>query len=336
MRSHTVFRMSPVILIASLLSSCSGTQSLDPAGPAAGRITDLFSLMVVVSTVVFVLVMATLAYSISKGRRRNEVATEPRDAGKITTSISIAVTATVITLFVLLIASIYTGRALTSKSEENALKISVVGHQWWWEVQYESDEPARTLKTANEIHIPAGRLISLKLTSHDVIHSFWAPNLTGKRDLIPGHQTALFFTADRTGLFSGRCAEFCGHQHAHMAFDVIVQTPDEFAEWYEHQLEPAQTPTGDAELTGQRIFLSTRCVMCHTVAGTGAGASVGPDLTHISSRRCIAAGALTNTSEHLESWVKDSQAVKPGNKMPRIDIPQDQINAVVAYLETLK
>ena len=326
-----------LLLILPFLSSCAGAQSsIDPAGPDAAHISTLLWLMVAISTAVFVMVMLSLAYAVFRGRHPDTVANVAKMEWQMKRSVSIAIGATVIILFALLVTDVYTGRALTSKREVDALKIDVTGHQWWWEVMYEDPMPARMMKTANEIHVPTGQLIKLKLASHDVIHSFWAPNFAGKKDLIPGHETTLFLQANRPGVFRGQCAEFCGHQHAHMAFDVIVQTPDEFAAWYEQQLQPAPTPLEDTQKRGQRVFLTSRCVMCHAIAGTSASATAGPDLTHVGSRRTIAAGTLPNTPEHLENWVRDSQSVKPGNKMPRIELSEEDLHAVLAYLETLK
>jgi cytochrome c oxidase subunit 2 len=254
----------------------------------------------------------------------------------MTTNVLVAASFTVVILFALLVTSVFTGRALTSRPGDEVLKIEVTGLQWWWDVRYDNTIPARMVKTANEIHIPTGRLVLLKLTSHDVIHSFWAPNLAGKKDLIPGHHTTLFFQADKRGIFRGQCAEFCGHQHAHMAFNVVVESPEEFESWYTQQLQTSPAPSDATQTRGQQVFLTSRCVMCHSIAGTSASATAGPDLTHIASRLTIAAGTLPNTPEHLAMWIRDSQSIKPGNKMPRIELSDEELHALLAYLETLK
>jgi cytochrome c oxidase subunit 2 len=173
-------------------------------------------------------------------------------------------------------------------------------------------------------------------TSNDVIHSFWAPNLHGKRDLIPGHLTTTWLQADRPGLFRGQCAEFCGHQHAHMSFVVIAEQPDEFYAWLDAQRMPAPQPAGPDEQHGQQVFLSSTCIMCHTVQGTRANGRVAPDLTHVASRRLIAAGALANTRDNLADWIVDSQRIKPGNKMPPHNLSPGDLQALLSYLESLK
>jgi cytochrome c oxidase subunit II len=229
-----------------------------------------------------------------------------------------------------------TGHALSSQPEQDILTIEVVGHQWWWEVQYDDPLPVRTLKTANEIHIPTGQMVLLKLTSRDVIHSFWAPNLHGKKDLIPGHVNLMWIQADNPGVYRGQCAEFCGAQHAHMAFRVVAEPPDQFADWYDKQLRPADTPADTARQHGQQVFLTSRCVMCHTIRGTTAAAVSGPDLTHLASRETIAADTLPNTPDHLGRWVVNSQAIKPGNQMPPNELSSEDLQSLISYLESLQ
>jgi cytochrome c oxidase subunit 2 len=309
--------------------------SLDPAGPQAGRISRLWWLMLVVCSAVFILVMAALLYSLVRARQRNRVAAGPDAERQMTRVVSGATITTLVILFGLLVASVLTGRAISSQPDQDVLTIEVIGHQWWWEVQYDDSIPARTLKTANEIHIPVGQVVMLKLTSHDVIHSFWAPNLHGKKDLIPGHVATIWIQADKPGVFRGQCAEFCGHQHAHMAFTVVAEPPDQFADWYDKQLKPAAPPAAAAQARGQQIFLTSRCVMCHAVRGTSAAAIMGPDLTHIASRQTIAAATLPNTPDHLSRWIVDSQAIKPGNKMPPNELKPEDLQALLSYLESL-
>jgi cytochrome c oxidase subunit II len=178
--------------------------------------------------------------------------------------------------------------------------------------------------------------VLLRLTSHDVIHSFWVPNLQGKRDLIPGHETSLWLQADHPGVFRGQCAEFCGHQHAHMAFLVIAEPPDQFAAWLEQQRRPAVPPTDAASKRGQEVFLSGACVLCHAIQGTAALADVAPDLTHVAGRRTIAAGTLPNSRGHLAGWIVDPQQIKPGNKMPPNNLGGQDLQALLAYLGSLR
>jgi cytochrome c oxidase subunit 2 len=196
--------------------------------------------------------------------------------------------------------------------------------------------PSRRVITANEIHVPLDRPVVLKVTSRDVIHSFWAPNLLGKRDLIPGYTTAIWLRADRRGIYRGQCAEFCGLQHAHMAFDVVAESEAEFERWLEGMRQQARDPTDPAARRGRDVFMVNRCSGCHTIGGTPAHGQVAPDLTHVATRSTIGAGTLSNTSAHLDAWIRDPQASKPGNQMPPTPLSADDRQALIAYLETLK
>ena len=212
----------------------------------------------------------------------------------------------------------------------------VTGHQWWWQVDYQDPIHSRRLTTANEIHVPVGRRVRLEVRSADVIHSFWAPNLHGKIDLIPGYGGATSFRADRAGVYRGRCAEYCGLQHAKMDFVIVAEPPERFAAWYEAQLRSAPAPADTLQQKGQQVFLSKGCALCHTIRGTPAGSRVGPDLTHLASRRTIAAGTLPNTRGHLAGWVSDPQKIKPGVKMPPNQLASDELHALLDYLQSLK
>jgi cytochrome c oxidase subunit 2 len=245
---------------------------------------------------------------------------------------------TIAILFTLLITSFLAGRSVHSlaSADPRALTIDVTGQQWWWQVKYENDVPSQMVTTANEIHIPVGRVVQFKLRSNDVIHSFWAPNLHGKKDLVPGHIAAIWIRADRPGTYRGQCAEFCGYQHAHMAFTVIAEPEEQFNAWYGAQLQSAVSPATAQQLRGQQVFLSSTCIMCHRIQGTDAGGAVGPDLTHLASRQTIAAATLENTREHLASWILDSQAIKPGNRMPPNPLSAEDLQALLDYLQSLK
>jgi cytochrome c oxidase subunit 2 len=243
---------------------------------------------------------------------------------------------TVVTLLGLLVASVQTGRAVASLHASSAVTIAVTGHQWWWELEYEDAVPSRRAITANELHIPTNRPIALKVRSRDVIHSFWVPNLQGKRDLIPGYETAIWLQADRPGRYRGQCAEFCGLQHAHMAFDVVAEPQPDFDRWLDHLRQPAPEPTSDTERRGRELFMTGRCVTCHTIQGTAAQGLAAPDLTHVASRRAIGAGTLLNTPDHLAAWIANPQASKPGNQMPRNPLPREDLQALTAYLQALR
>jgi cytochrome c oxidase subunit 2 len=267
------------LLAASVLSSgCAGLQSaLHPAGPQAIHISRLWWLMLWVCTGIFVLVVGFLLYAVFHPRQQNQTTTAPETERRTATVVVAAVVMTGLVLFVFLVADFWTDRALAALSTSQPLKIRVTGHQWWWDVQYQATVPSQMVTTANELHIPVGRPVLLELTSHDVIHSFWVPNLHGKKDLIPGYVTTLWIQADQPGVFRGQCAEFCGHQHAHMAFLVIAEPPEAFAAWFEAQQHPAVEPSEALQQRGQEVFLSSSCGLCHTIRGTPAGAKAAPD-----------------------------------------------------------
>jgi cytochrome c oxidase subunit 2 len=176
----------------------------------------------------------------------------------------------------------------------------------------------------------------LKVTSRDVIHSFWAPNLHGKRDLVPGHTTAIWIQADRESVYHGQCAEYCGKQHAHMRFEIVAEPQDRFEQWLNAQRQPAQAPASDAQRRGQRVFMDQKCVLCHTIRGTDAAARVGPELTHVGSRGKIASATLPTTHDHLAQWSSEPQRFKPGSQMPSTPLSKDDLDALAAYLEQLK
>jgi cytochrome c oxidase subunit 2 len=218
----------------------------------------------------------------------------------------------------------------------DAVTINITGRQWWWQLEYVDTLPSNRFKTANEILIPVGRPIVVNVTSRDVIHSFWVPNLHGKRDLIPGYVTSLWFQSDRVGTFRGQCAEFCGLQHANMALFVRAVPDRDFDAWLAAQRQPAAEPASDIQRRGRDVFLSTTCVQCHAIRGTLAGGAYGPDLTHVGSRATIAAGALPNTAENLQRWIRNPHQFKPGNKMPPHDLNDTDLRAVADYLRSLK
>jgi cytochrome c oxidase subunit 2 len=216
------------------------------------------------------------------------------------------------------------------------VSIEVTGHRWWWEVRYAGAQPEEIFTTANEIHVPVGRPVTLRLRTADVIHSFWIPQLAGKLDLIPGQTNALTFQADSAGAYWGHCAEYCGLQHAGMMMSVVADSPAAYARWLEGQRRPAATPSDGDAAAGAQVFATTGGPVCHAVRGTDAGGAIGPDLTHLASRRLIAAGLLPNTPGTLVGWIADPQAFKPGVVMPRAPLTADQIRQVVAYLQTLR
>jgi cytochrome c oxidase subunit 2 len=306
--------------------------ALDSAGPQAGRIEDLWWIFFWVCTVVFVLVLIALLAAVFRSR------TDPSRDGerRLTQAVGGATAVSAVILIGLLVLSVATGRAVGSLAPPGSLTLEVVGHQWWWEIIYEDPVPARRFTTANEIHIPVGSPVRIKTRSNDVIHSFWVPNLHGKRDLIPGKPSETWLQADRPGVFRGQCAEFCGAQHANMALVVVAEPPAKFESWRAAQLQPTPPPARPLLRRGQEVFLALPCPTCHTIAGTPAGGRVGPDLSHLASRRTLAAGTLPNTRGHLAGWILDPQTQKPGNKMPAVALQSDDMEALLAYLESLR
>ncbi|MFL5402992.1 MAG: cytochrome c oxidase subunit II [Gemmatimonadales bacterium] len=294
--------------------------------------------MFVAATVVFVLVVVALLWAAL--RRRDGLdpvaGDDPRRARPMRTAVLLATGLTGAILFVFLIYDVSVGRAITRNPGKAALQIRVTGHQWWWEVQYRDSLPKNWVTTANEIHIPVGRPVVFELRSSDVIHSFWPINLSPKRDQIPGDENSLWFQADSAGVYRGQCAEFCGHQHAKMAFLIVAEPPGEFASWLLNQRDTAAAPTDALGQRGKEVFLASSCVMCHAISGTPAGSRIGPDLTHLASRTTIGAGTLANTRGNLAGWILDPQALKPGVKMPPNQFSGSDLTALVAYLETLK
>jgi cytochrome c oxidase subunit 2 len=326
---------------ALLLAGCTGLPvGLDPAGPAAEMITGLFWWFTAICTAVWVLVVVAMGASLLRARPADDGAS-PLDRGSAGETsaaqvVAALVGATALILVALTILAFITGRGLAQFGGEQARTIEITGHQWWWEVRYPDGAPEKTLSTANEIHVPVGEPVRLALRSSDVIHSFWIPRIAGKQDLIPGQVNHLDFTIEKPGIYRGQCAEFCGFQHAHMGLVLVAHPRDEFERWFSSQLKPAQAPQGAEARAGQEAFLSRSCVMCHTVRGTPAGGKMAPDLTHIASRKGVAANTLPMTRGALAAWIADPQAVKPGAHMPRTELDPDELNSILAYLEQLK
>ncbi|MER8456689.1 cytochrome c oxidase subunit II [Mesorhizobium sp. M0915] len=322
-----------------LLAGCSGWQSaLDPKGPAAGELAWLIWFFTALCTAVWLLVMAVLITPLARrpaplGDLLVLDAAAERSKMRIVVA---ALAATALILVGLTLLSYFANRTLAAIGSDAALTIRVTGHQWWWEVRYENDQPNRILTTANEIHIPAGEPVRLVVTSTDVIHSFWVPNLSGKLDLIPGHENVLDLKADKPGVYRGQCAEFCGAQHANMSTFIVAEPRPVFDAWLNDQLRPAVAPASGEAKAGHDLFLKRPCVMCHKIGGTIAGGTVAPDLTHIASRQTLAAGTLAMSRGNLAAWIADPQGIKPGAHMPVVGLNGDELNAIVAYLEGLK
>lgn len=333
-----------VLVVALCVSSCGGIQNaINPAGPNAQNISDLWWLMFVVCSIVFVLVMIAVLLSLRKRTAEAldtlpPVIQPPEESERRRRHVVIgATTITVVILFVFLIASYSSGRSLRlNDPTKNGLSIGLTGHQWWWEVRYNDVDAGNIFTTANEIHIPVGVPVMFTLRANDVIHSFWVPNLAGKKDLIPGKINTMWLQADKPGVYRGQCAEYCGLQHAKMALWIVAEPQEQFNGWRQRETQQAMPPATDSQKRGQQVFFSATCVMCHAINGTPAGSNIGPNLTHVASRNMLAAATLSNTREHMAQWIKDSQTFKPGNRMPQHNFSDADLQALVDYLQSLK
>jgi cytochrome c oxidase subunit II len=314
--------------------------ALHPSGVQAGHIHDLWQLMLYVCTAVWGLIVLVLLIALWRAPRAQESSTPligPRTGeSPIIRTIVAATGVSILALLGLLVASVLTDRALAKLDTMGAVQIQLTGHQWWWEVSYDDARPAKTFATANELHVPVGRPVSVTLQSSDVIHSFWVPNLHGKQDLIPGRVSEIRFRADRAGTYRGQCAEFCGYQHAKMALLVVAEEAQQYERWAESQRASAREPAGQAQRRCQQLFLHSTCAMCHAIQGTPANARAAPDLTHLASRTTLGAGVLPNQPHTLAAWIRDPQSIKPGVNMPAHPFAGEDLSALVAYLGILK
>jgi cytochrome c oxidase subunit II len=314
-------------LSALALAGCAPeTSVLDPHGPAAARIADLWWILLGLGGAIFGGVMALLLLALF--RRRGEAEARPAPSHYFIIGGGIALPAIVVTLIFSL--TLWTLNELATRA--TALTVRVTAWQWWWDVHY----PEQQFYTANEIHIPVGQPVRIELTSGDVVHNFWIPELQGKFDLIPGRTNSVWIQADEPGVYRGICAEYCGMQHAKMHFVVVAVPADEFTAWLARQQQPAATPSDPVLLRGQQLFLGSACVYCHAISGTNATSRFGPDLTHLASRQMLAAGTLENNRGNLAGWILNPQTIKPGNKMPPVVLEGEDLQALLAYLETLE
>jgi len=343
--THTTRHVLIALLSVVCFSSCGGgiQNAINPAGPQADNLSRLWWLMFIVCSVVFVIVMIALLLALRNRTQEAPSALQPmlqlpqQQERRRRNVVLSAISVTVIIMFVFLIASFSAGRSMTAElAHKNGLAIEVTGHQWWWEIRYDDVDASNIFTTANEIHIPVGVPVTFTLRGADVIHSFWVPNLAGKKDLIPGKVNTIWFQADKPGVYRGQCAEYCGLQHAQMALWVVAEPQEQFNAWRQNQTQTSTPPASDSQKRGQQVFLSSTCVMCHAINGTPAGSNIGPNLTHIASRNTIAAATMANTRDHLAQWIKDSQTVKPGNKMPQNNLSEADLNSLVDYLQSLK
>ena len=317
--------------------SASPTNIFAPVSTPAQSIFDLSLFVLMITAVIFIVVFSLLVYALVKFRSNR--ANDTREPAQVYGSTQVELAWTVIPILIVGVLFLATARVIASIQKitrpVNAIEVTVVGHQFWWEYQY----PSLKVVTANELHIPVSdpshpTPTFLTLLSADTDHSFWVPRLGGKTDLIPNHPNTMWMDPRKTGLYLGQCAQYCGTQHAKMLLRVYVQTPDEFDRWIQEQRRPAHL--SEKASAGRQIFERTACVNCHTVAGTNASGRYGPDLTHLMSRDTIASGAALNTAENLRRWIQNPYVIKPGSRMPAMGLNDPELNAITEFLETLR
>jgi cytochrome c oxidase subunit 2 len=322
----------PITCLA--LAGCQGQQSvLDVAGAPAIHIRQLIIGIVGVCSLVWAIVMVALIWALLR-RRPTETPDSGTSERRMGMIVICATVATVAIIAGFTYASFRTTRALSDEAAD--ITIAVRGQQWWWELTYIDADPSRSFKTANEIRIPVGRPVKLQLESIDVIHSLWVPSLAGKLDLIPGRTNEMMIRAEHAGVYRGQCAEFCGTQHTHMSIFVIALEPDQYAVWADAQRRDAEQPVQDEAAAGAKIFADRQCGGCHSIRGTTANGTLGPDLTHIADRTTIAAGLFETTRGSVAAWIADPQTLKPGNNMPIVPLTGGELRQLSAYMMSLR
>jgi cytochrome c oxidase subunit 2 len=339
-----VIRRLATIFLVFLLAGCAGSpSSLLPASTNARVITNLMWFFFGIAAFTFIVVEGLLIYSSLKYRQkgaidlRKEALPEQNEGNRrleIAWTVAPAfVLAVIFILSVVALRSVVTQPDLSSITarDSSTIRVRVIGHQWWWQFEY----PDLNIVTANEYHVPVNTVVDLTVESADVIHSYWAPQLGGKIDVIPGHINHTWFDVTETGTYQGECAEYCGTEHAKMRFLVEAETTEQFRAWVKQQQSPPVVMSGDAA-NGEQIFMSGACVGCHTVQGTKAKGVVGPNLTHFASRRTFSGAILDITPKNLSDWLANPAKLKSGTKMPNLGLSPDKISALVSYLENLK
>jgi cytochrome c oxidase subunit 2 len=333
-------RRATTLAAAVLLAACNGTTSyMDATGTAGKHEATLGWWLTAVACVVVLFVSVAVLLGISRHRndphRGDEGVMPRRDVKSGLSWIYVGVAVSVVILAISFGGTLVTLNAASRPRITPSLTVDVTGHQWWWEVTYsQADDPSLGFTTANELHLPVGQPVRVRLHSADVIHSFWVPQLAGKMDVIPGQVNETWLEARQPGDSRGMCGEYCGMQHAMMALDVRAESPEAFRRWADARRAGAKAPA-TASANAGRVVFARSCGVCHAVAGTEALGRMGPDLTHLESRPTIGAGALTNTNEHLAQWIRNAPAVKEGVRMPPMALSDAELRDVVAYLETL-
>ena len=322
-----------------ILAGCRYAQSpLDPSADQAGHLYGLLQLMLWICGPMYLLVLGFLGWAIWRARRRLMPDPEPEPGAETGLKLSLGIWAGIIVvgLTVLTVGSFLVDRSLAEAAARERLLVRVTGQQWWWRIAYRLPGAQTWVETANELHLPAGQTARIELGSTDVIHSFWVPNVAGKTDVIPGHANVQDITPRRQGWFRGQCAEFCGLQHAHMSLDVKVESPAAFQAWLQSQAQAARTPTDPVAARGMQVAASGACASCHVIRGTSASGRAGPDLTHLASRRSIAAGLMPFSRGAVQGWIAQPAALKPGTNMPAVSLSPSDADAVGQYLASLK
>jgi cytochrome c oxidase subunit II len=323
--------------VAQTAPTLSPTNIFAPVSTPAKSIFGLSLFVLAVTAAIFVVVFSLLAYSVVKFRKRTS--DDGREPPQVYGSNQVEIAWTVIPVLIVVALFMATARVIASiqraMPSKNAIEVVAIGHQFWWEYRY----PGLGIVTANELHVPVSNPdhptpTFIKLLSADTDHSFWVPRLAGKTDLIPNHPNSMWIDPHETGLCLGQCAQYCGTQHAKMLLRVYVQSREEFDNWVQAQRQPA--PVSDAVAQGRRVFETTACINCHTVSGTVANGRFGPDLTHLMTRETIAAGTAANTPQNLRLWIQNPDAIKPGSLMPAMQLNDQDVEALTAYLETLR
>jgi cytochrome c oxidase subunit 2 len=307
---------------------------LAPASPQAAAIAHLAWTFFGLAAVVWLLVLGFLTVSLVRARGLGKRDVDPRLTRRHFVGVSIALAISTLALLALGFGDYATGRNIerAQTASSDTVHVRITGKQWWWQIRYEQKTPPYHVTTANELRIPVGRPVLLTLESSDVIHSFWAPNLHGKSDLVPSYSSGFLIQADRPGVYRAPCAEYCGTQHAKMALLIIVQPADSFAAWYANEMKDA-VPT---PAPGFAVYRNAACSYCHTIRGAAPGGVVAPDLTHLATRTTLAAGTLPNRRDDLAGWVANAQGPKPGNHMPANLVSGDDLNVLIDYLMSLK
>jgi cytochrome c oxidase subunit II len=322
---RTLVRVLPLLF----LGACAAAEApsiLEPASSAAAKVEGLWWLLFWISVVVFLFVLALMVLAVRRrGRIEDPIVEEEARWGEPFVALSGVVVPWVI-LTIAFVISLGVVRQLATAEESEDLTIEVEGRMWWWEVKYPNGAV-----TSTEIHIPVGERVRVRLTSADVIHSFWVPELQVKIDQIPGRVNELWLQADKPGSYRGQCAEYCGLQHANMIFTVIAEPRADFEAWVANEAKPAV-----AAGTGSEVFMDNSCVGCHAVRGTNASARLGPDLTHLASRSTLGSAILPNTRENLATLITDPQSVKPGVTMPPTSLSSEELDSLLDYLQQLK